>query len=210
MVVSPHHIFSREYNANFVITDEGRDALHENISVNHTTGEARDALHRFNSHSQGFAWSFDDFHIYTGGFLGGFDNNIAYGGCRDCYNYSMLFGGGHTCLGFIDNEEDFEKFKEGFVKHYNEKHRDLYEWRMGGKKGEKPITKKVPEDITAVPRRTVHTIDENGYHVENFYGIDIVTSQEPRAERRGWRDQPRRAFGRSMFHRLHQAQPRLR
>ena len=62
-----------------------------------------------------------------------------YGGCKKCWDYSMLFGGSTTTLGRINDEEDFEKYKMQFVKHYNKEHRDLHEWRKT-KKGKKPIT----------------------------------------------------------------------
>lgn len=65
-----------------------------------------------------------------------------YGGCRECYQFSMLFGRTSNNIGVISNEEDFEKYKMQFVAHFNEKHRDLYEWRKNGKKGKKPITNK--------------------------------------------------------------------
>ena len=65
-----------------------------------------------------------------------------YGGCRECYQFSMLFGRMSNNIGVISNEEDFEKYKMQFVAHFNEKHKDLYEWRKNGKKGKKPITNK--------------------------------------------------------------------
>lgn len=65
-----------------------------------------------------------------------------YGGCRECYQYSMLFGRVSNNIGTVHNEEEFEKYKMQFVAHFNEKHKDLYEWRKNGKKGKKPITNK--------------------------------------------------------------------
>lgn len=56
-----------------------------------------------------------------------------YHGCRDCWKFSMLFGGSYEAVfgnipekRNIKNEDDFEVVKGEFVKHFNEKHKDLF------------------------------------------------------------------------------------
>jgi len=48
-----------------------------------------------------------------------------YHGCLACWDFSMLFGGCLIGGKKIKSDEDFEIEKEKFVKHFNEKHRNL-------------------------------------------------------------------------------------
>jgi len=117
-----------------------------------------------------------------------------YGGCSKCYQFSMLFGSSPNNIGVITSDEDFEKYKMQFVEHYNEKHRDLHEWKKN-KKGKKPITNK--ENMERLQRR----IPLNPFSPAGFTGsisfdltgasnISFIT------------DEGREAFGTSMFHSL--------
>lgn len=122
-----------------------------------------------------------------------------YGGCKKCWDYSMLFGGSMTTtLGIIHNEEEFEKYKMQFVEHYNKEHRDLYEWRKT-KKGEKPVTDQ--KEIDGMRKRannvgtselrgasTISFITDEGRDAfgtpifQHLSGIDLVTSGHMRPE----------------------------
>ena len=144
------------------------------------------------SHENTF--TLDNFRI-----LGGFPNNTLevgsaekkfdwYGGCHRCYQFSMLFGTAPNSIGQINNEEDFEKYKMQFVDHYNEKHKDLYEWRKK-KIGKKPITSQ--ENIESLKGRmnSQATISSMSFliptdagrtvTIENIAGIDLVTTPRP-------------------------------
>jgi len=123
-----------------------------------------------------------------------------YGGCKKCWDYSMLFGASMTTtLGRINNEEDFEKYKMQFVEHYNKEHRDLYEWRKT-KKGKKPITdqkemdekrKRAINDMGATisfeltGASTISFITDEGREafgtpvLQRLVGIDTVASPAP-------------------------------
>ena len=68
-----------------------------------------------------------------------------YGGCPECYYYSMLFGGsssGGVGDRKINSEEDFEVAKQEFVEHFNEKHKDIVRKRQ-----EKPKIRKTYKKI---------------------------------------------------------------
>ena len=233
MVTSPDSFFSREYSANFVITDEGREALHRNLVINEGRDEihtAIDTLRAFTNHNG------DRYHhgqwepaardatalsracsrtqIQDNGGVLSHENTFTlndvassaptadlieqkefdwYGGCQRCYQFSMLFGNTSNDIGKIEGEEDFEKYKMQFVDHYNEKHKDLYEWRRK-KVGKKPITsqKNIDSLKDRIPYGNVSsilsmsffipangvTIDEGAVTVENIGGVDVVRTPQ--------------------------------
>ncbi len=192
MVTSPSPFFPRDYSANFIITDEGRDMLHRNL----VTNEGRSGFH---TPTDTLAMFTD--HISSGSVAGSTTQNGFdwYGGCRKCYQFSMLFGDASNNIGHIDSEEDFEKYKMQFVDHYNEKHKDLYAWRKK-KIGKKPITdEKNIETLKgragfnsifgssmfspAVSFAAGGTIDDGDAGIiERINGVDIITTAEPRPE----------------------------
>ncbi len=231
MVTSPDSFFSREYSANFVITDEGREALHRNLVINegrdaihdsvqwtyqngtlecnirtgHTRPIARDAtaLSRACSRTQiqnngvDFgSFSLNPIAFFSSGLppsapivnLGEQKKFDWYGGCHRCYQFSMLFGNVSNTIGNIESEEDFEKYKMQFVDHYNEKHKDLYEWRKK-KIGEKPITSqknidslkdKIPyqTSISSMSFFPVPWNADDTFTAESINGVDVARTPQ--------------------------------
>lgn len=111
-----------------------------------------------------------------------------YGGCKKCWDYSMLFGGSMTTtLGIIHNEEEFEKYKMQFVEHYNKEHRDLYEWRKT-KKGEKPVTDQ--KEMDRKRERAGNHTSTGTFELTGASNITFIT------------DEGREAFGTPVFQRL--------
>ena len=62
-----------------------------------------------------------------------------YNGCLECFWYSIVFYAKKAPDGtmIIDSDEDFEKVKEHFVKHFNKKHPDVVAKKMALKNPEK-------------------------------------------------------------------------
>jgi hypothetical protein len=84
-----------------------------------------------------------------------------YDGCKDCYYYSMLFGGSPNKLGkTIKTEEDFEREKEEFVQHFNDSHQDLMRKREGKTNNHKKFKKMPKADPTTI----------------NAWGVPLVVS----------------------------------
>lgn len=78
--------------------------------------------------------------IYTRGI------GTMYGGCSECYEFSMCFGGSSYEGKTIQNEEDFEIIKQKFVAHVNKEHRDII-----AKKRETPHVNKKFEKVNKKP-----------------------------------------------------------
>jgi len=196
MVDSPFHYFSRlaEDRININVNrateinlgniERARELL-ETESNNSTFNQEYTANFNASHIDWGSSW---DPAVYT-------NNNFDwYGGCNRCYQFSMLFGSLSNNIGVITGDEDFEKYKMQFVEHYNEKHRNLYEWKKN-KKGKKPITSKknierlqsrIPFnpsgfmtsgfDLTLTSNITFINVDESAYN-SVFYsdGIPEIT-----------------------------------
>jgi len=109
-------------------------------------------------------------------------SKLYYHGCEQCFDFSVIFV--NKC-GKIKTEEDFEKHKADFVKHFNEKHYDLWLKREG------KSTKKPDESELF----TMNDINWADIHVE----LNEVMQHEWETERLGYETTVRRLFGPSIF-----------
>jgi len=91
-----------------------------------------------------------------------FDSPRIYGGCKECYHFSMVFGGViyNKTHEKIETEEDFEIVKSDIVEHLNKEHPDL----VAKKRAAKPVKKKFEKVKQNFPLR----------HVE--FRLDDITS----------------------------------
>ena len=159
---SPFHYFSRL--AEDRVSTRINEIIQRELDIPTVTLEADSEL-TINGNTAGES-SFDLGNIVGATALYGYDGDFDwYGGCSKCYQFSMLFGGSPSNIGVITNDEDFEKYKMQFVEHYNEKHRDLYEWRKK-KIGKKPITsekniERLQNRISLNPSNITYSFDGN-------------------------------------------------
>jgi len=73
--------------------------------------------------------------------------DLLYHGCQQCFDFSMIFGGSNLHSFRIKNDEDFELVKADFVKHFNEKHKDLYKNKQNNHKTFKKISTEISASI---------------------------------------------------------------
>ena len=97
-----------------------------------------------------------------------------YANCDECYDFSMLFGGGHKGQN-IETEEQFEIVKEKFVTHFNKCHKDIMEKRPEYK--EKKF-KKIERDSDFGDRVDMWTTPSGS---AAFYGTSVLADGIARA-----------------------------
>ncbi len=121
-----------------------------------------------------------DIHVTDLSYMGSFTLSLAdvYGGCERCGYYSSEFG-------HCESEEIFESVKEEFVKHFNEKHRDIL-MKKGLPLEKKKFTKVKNGSYESVFNSEYNmsfTVSTSSDHAGRFYDECIYDATRPHGER---------------------------
>lgn len=175
MVYSPHSYFSTNRERIITIESVEVDTLLGGTSI--------EDIRNYNGESVGFSYhgspvertpeniSEDDSYL------------VKYHGCRECWKFSMLFGGSYEAIfgdkpekRNIQTEDDFEVVKGEFVAHFNEKHKDLFPIRKAKMaKAYKIKPKPEPTPFGTSPLTTANT---NNIAIFDLMEVDIDRLQE--------------------------------